>query len=1064
MKKILVFVLTVMSLFADAQSIVPIRGDSIRLEKVGGNAELLIRNSTRSRTGAFLRNKWNGTTEFAFAVDTIYQNAGGDSLVFWKGSIRWAVPAGSNAGGVTLLANLSDVSLSNPQNGQVLKFNGTVWTNAADQTGAGGGGITDLNGSTVSAQSFQTGSAGTDFNISTNAGSGVHTFNIPTASGSNRGLLSSSDWTNFNNKLSTESDPVFGASAASGITAGNISTWNSKLSNITGLVTQGSNITITGSGTSGSPYVITGPAPGITSESDPVWIAAAPNYYTKTNLQTSGQASVHWNNITNAPSFLTSESDPTAVKLTGDQTVNGEKTFVENVATQKAFYGNAYYINTTTGTMGTPPAGVYYVKNDGLPYFKNAAGTEMPLFNTGGTGSVTSFGFTNGNGFTGTVTNATTTPTLSLTYTESDPTAIKNQFASAQTADAWISGSLRADTRIQVNTANNTYPMEVNGDIRIGNSIRTTTNSNRLSLRYDANNGIGMVFGSGNGIQFVELAGYHFLQSIGSAITEQFVISAYTADKGLLFQTKAGTPTTFSSDYNVFTSLDTDGTPPATTGTTRNVIVDANGRMSFDATSTPGSSSAGGSSFYIGNSVVTSPVQFDSTFFFPDDTTAVGIAQGFQGSSRLSVTRSPQTGTFNGVTQDTAVLYSFDIASIAGFISAGSNVTITGAGTIASPYVINSSGSGSTYTFDQSLNLSGSSVTLDNDAASPGNSYVYGTNASGTKGWQQSATMQLTNPANGDILQYQNGIFVNVAPSAGGAETDPIFTASAASGITSGNISTWNAKIANITGHISAGTNVTVTGSGTIASPYVINASGGGSTYTFQKSLDENGGTVELLNDDAAPGNAKVYGTDPSTGVKGWQQSVGVTLTSPTNGQVLTYQNGVFVNSNAGSGGGESLAQTLAIGNTFTTAINLQQSGTTIGTLYNDAGTGQFELNDGTGNPGVVFNGGGSGLVTTLFATEGARRLAVKSIPAADYTLQATDHYIELSEGTNTFTMASATGQDGREIIIRNGFGSAWNFGASNRPVNALNNALTTIPANSVLHIVAQGGTWKIIN
>lgn len=41
-------------------------------------------------------------------------------------------------------------------------------------------------------------------------------------------------------------------------------------------------------------------------ETDPVWTAAIINYYTKTNLQTSGQALVHWGNVTNAPSFLTS--------------------------------------------------------------------------------------------------------------------------------------------------------------------------------------------------------------------------------------------------------------------------------------------------------------------------------------------------------------------------------------------------------------------------------------------------------------------------------------------------------------------------------------------------------------------------------------------------------------------------------------------------------------------------------------------------------------------------------------------------------------------------------------
>lgn len=34
---------------------------------------------------------------------------------------------------------LSDVTVSSPATGQVIKFNGTVWTNSADETGGGGG-------------------------------------------------------------------------------------------------------------------------------------------------------------------------------------------------------------------------------------------------------------------------------------------------------------------------------------------------------------------------------------------------------------------------------------------------------------------------------------------------------------------------------------------------------------------------------------------------------------------------------------------------------------------------------------------------------------------------------------------------------------------------------------------------------------------------------------------------------------------------------------------------------------------------------------------------------------
>jgi hypothetical protein len=59
-------------------------------------------------------------------------------------------------------------------------------------------GLSSLNGLTESTQNFATGTAGTDFGISS-AGS-THTFNLPTASAANRGALSSADWTTFNGK------------------------------------------------------------------------------------------------------------------------------------------------------------------------------------------------------------------------------------------------------------------------------------------------------------------------------------------------------------------------------------------------------------------------------------------------------------------------------------------------------------------------------------------------------------------------------------------------------------------------------------------------------------------------------------------------------------------------------------------------------------------------------------------------------------------------------------------------------------------------------------------------
>jgi hypothetical protein len=62
-------------------------------------------------------------------------------------------------------------------------------------------GLNALNGLTAQVQNFATGTSGTDFGIS--SASSTHTFNLPTASASNRGALSSGDWTAFNGKFNT---------------------------------------------------------------------------------------------------------------------------------------------------------------------------------------------------------------------------------------------------------------------------------------------------------------------------------------------------------------------------------------------------------------------------------------------------------------------------------------------------------------------------------------------------------------------------------------------------------------------------------------------------------------------------------------------------------------------------------------------------------------------------------------------------------------------------------------------------------------------------------------------
>jgi hypothetical protein len=75
-------------------------------------------------------------------------------------------------------------------------------------------------------QFFAVGTSGTDFNIA--SATATHTFNLPTASSTNRGALSSADWSTFNSKQNALTNPVTGTGSA-----GQVAYWSSS-SAITG--------------------------------------------------------------------------------------------------------------------------------------------------------------------------------------------------------------------------------------------------------------------------------------------------------------------------------------------------------------------------------------------------------------------------------------------------------------------------------------------------------------------------------------------------------------------------------------------------------------------------------------------------------------------------------------------------------------------------------------------------------------------------------------------------------------------------------------------------------------
>lgn len=111
-------------------------------------------------------------------------SASANEILSWDGSdYTWVADqtggGGGGGGGASSLNELSDVNLSNPQDGEVLKYSAGEWTNGTDATGGGGGSsaftdLTDAPAGLTPAQFYE--SAITTFRVDNNSTT-AYTFN-----------------------------------------------------------------------------------------------------------------------------------------------------------------------------------------------------------------------------------------------------------------------------------------------------------------------------------------------------------------------------------------------------------------------------------------------------------------------------------------------------------------------------------------------------------------------------------------------------------------------------------------------------------------------------------------------------------------------------------------------------------------------------------------------------------------------------------------------------------------------------------------------------------------------
>jgi len=180
------------------------------------------------------------------------------------------------------------------------------------------------------------------------------------------------------------------------------------------------------------------------------------------------------------------------------------------------------------------------------------------------------------------------------------------------------------------------------------------------------------------------------------------------------------------------------------------------------------------------------------------------------------------------------------LTNITNYLQAGSNTTVTGLGTLASPYVINSTASGTgTVTQFNFTNGNGFTGSVTNATSTP--TLSLGTSINGILYGNGTAMSSVTVGSglnfSGGVLTATGGTGLNGLISGNGS----IFTTTTigaglswSSGTLTNTINNTNQLtngagfLTNITGFIANGTNTTVSGSGTLGSPYTINVSGAG--------------------------------------------------------------------------------------------------------------------------------------------------------------------------------------------------------------------------------------------
>lgn len=406
-------------------------------------------------------------------------------------------------------SNLSDWPSPTGHGGKYLTTDGTGYSWATVSSG----GITSLNGLTAATQTFATGTSGSDFNISSSTS--THTFNLPTASGSVRGALSSADWTTFNSKV-----------GGSG-TATRVAFWSgsSTLSSNANLFWDNTNSTLQ-LANSNAPFAITGWSPS-SDGSTAMSVTGSPsatnfvnalyfNTTTTAKLQSTfsntGPSMADWES-TNGDAYLRFGVSGSQYYAIGIDNSDSDKFKLQPYPDLGT--GTPNMTMTTGGLFGfnkNSPA--YTVDITGTLAVSNVSGTASQLMGRDGSGQLV--GVTLGSGF------SFISGTINFVETDGSTT---NELQTISTSGAAgnITISSGNTLNLNVNDADASTTNEIQTISKSGNTVSLSLSGGSFNIANDTPaDGEVLTWSSGNWIASAAASGANIYNSDGTITTGTF--------------------------------------------------------------------------------------------------------------------------------------------------------------------------------------------------------------------------------------------------------------------------------------------------------------------------------------------------------------------------------------------------------------------------------------------------------------------------------------------------------------------------------------------------------------